>query len=248
MAGRVVGYLEYGNALDDLDRLVSMSSPEELNAINEIIRERDEFTIYSNLSNQLPTNGASGSVSGQESVGTRRGLAWVIALARVEFGAIVAGFTPHPNPYMFVNPRAYDFRQSIELLLDGALTHREALMQDRDFRDVAEVGGPIMETLAYSRRVRIAGKMLEGAMKAGTASYSPSQVAELDRYHKDLNKVHDVLVGQIRQYVAAQVQHTDETTIREFLDACTVQLDAERRELAAGTATVRRYPEPSQYP
>ncbi len=243
MARRVVGYLEYGNALDNLDRLVRSASEQELAAIDEIVREHDELTVYSNLSNQLPSGEHSGSPSSTKSTGARRGLAWVIALARVEFGAILAGFTDHPDPYAFVNPRAYDFRESMELLLDGVLSQYSAMEQDEDFREITSLGGPIKNTLAYSRRVRIVQKMLEGAMKPGPSRYSRSQAQKLGSYHKDLDDAQDVLVAQIRQYLAARARHSDVTTTREFREACTIQLQAEKRELAEGTATVRKYPD-----
>ena len=49
MARRVVGFLEYGKALDHLDHLVSLCTPEELAAIDVIIAGRDEFTIFNKL-------------------------------------------------------------------------------------------------------------------------------------------------------------------------------------------------------
>ena len=241
MAARVVGYLEYGNALSNLDRLVHLSSEEELAAIDEIVRDHEEFTVYSNLSNQLPTAQQSGSPTNRVSTSARRGLAWVIALARVEFGAILAGFTDHPNPYMFVTPKAYDFKESIELLLDGVLSHRQGMEQDKEYRAVTLLGGPIMNTLAYSRRVRIVQKMLEGAMTPGPSAYTPSQAKQLGSYHKDLDKAQDVLVARIRQFLTARARQSDVTRTREFLQACGIQLQAEKRELKAGTATVRKY-------
>jgi len=243
MAARVVGYLEYGNALSNLDRLVSLSSEEELAAIDEIVRDHDEFTVYSNLSNQLPTAQQSGSPTNRVSTSARRGLAWVIALARVEFGAILAGFTDHPNPYMFVTPKTYDFKESIELLLDGVLSHYQVMERDKGFREATLQGGSIMNTLAYSRRVRIVQKMLEGAMKVGPSAYSPSQAQDLGSYHKDLDKAQDVLVARIRQYLAARTRQSDVTRTREFVQACGIQLRAEKRELSEGTATVRKFPD-----
>lgn len=241
MARRVVGYLEYGNALDNFDRLVYLASDEELAALDEIVREHDEYTVYSNLSGQLPTDGESGVISSSRSTNARRGLAWVIALARVEFGAIVAGFTDHHDPYMFVTPDSYDFRESTELMVDGVLSHLQDLQQDKDYRDITQGGGPIKQTLVYSRRLRIVRKMLEGAMKAGPEWYTPSQAKQLARYRRDLDDTQDMLVAQIRQYLDALVSHSDRTTTDPFVEACGTQLRAERRELAAGTARVRKF-------
>ena len=241
MARRVVGFLEYGSALDDFDRLVYLASDEELAALDEIVADHDEFTVYTNLSGQLPTDQEGDSNSYREPTGARRGLAWVIALARVEFGAIVAGFTDHPDPYMYVTPEAYDFKESTELMLDGVLSHLQDLQQDKDYRKITNGGGPIMKTLVYKRRLRIVQKMLEGAMKAGPEWYTPVQAKQLGKYHRDLDDTQDMLIAQIRQYLDAQVSHSDSTTSTPFVWACDMQLRAEKRELESGIATVRKF-------
>jgi hypothetical protein len=159
----------------------------------------------------------------------------------VEFGAILAGFTDQPDPYMYVTPDTYDFKESNELLVDGVLSHYQALEQDKGVREIGIQRGSIQQTLVYSRRLRIVQKMLEGAMKAGPSWYSPSQAKQLDSYRRDLDDTQGVLVAGIRQYLAARTSQSDETTSRKFLEACGLQLRAEKRELETGTAVVKKY-------
>ncbi|MCA9165740.1 MAG: hypothetical protein KDA62_22285, partial [Planctomycetales bacterium] len=47
---RLVGFQEYSNALQKLDRLSSLSTPEEFAVYDELVGQRDEFCIYTNLS------------------------------------------------------------------------------------------------------------------------------------------------------------------------------------------------------
>ncbi len=250
MVARVVGFLEYGKALENLDRLVSLCNEQELQAIDEIISDHDEFTVFTNLSGQMNLNpgnlnpqqaavGTSATQSGNE----RRGLAWVIALARVEFGAIVEGFTRHRAPFAYIRPGTIDFTQSLELLLDGVATHYAALDKDRRFKRATGGSGGIMSTLAYSRRVRIVREMLKTAMQQGRQLYSPEQQRYLKSVSRDLDEAQVVLIASIQQYLESQITQEQQTTRHSgnFVQACQVQLDAERRELQSGKARVQGF-------
>ena len=80
LAARLVGFLEYGTALDHLDRLLAVVSPEELAVIEEIVKQRDEFIVYTNLSRRYEDDFVR-AVKGDRA---KHGLGWVMALARVE--------------------------------------------------------------------------------------------------------------------------------------------------------------------
>ena len=76
---QVVGFSEYDNALHHLDRFVSLSLPEELEVVDEILATRDEFSIYVNLSRRFDTGDSS---LDQQPLHPRddfkrQGLAWV---------------------------------------------------------------------------------------------------------------------------------------------------------------------------
>lgn len=64
MVRRLVGFYEYGNALEDLDQLVSLSTEEDLEAIDEIISDRPEFDVYLTLPESFsPGSQADAAVS-----------------------------------------------------------------------------------------------------------------------------------------------------------------------------------------
>ncbi len=249
-AFRVVGFLEYGNALDNLVSLVSMADKDDLVAIEGIIAERPEFAVYTTMPEQFPMDAESSRFDGAtsqatlNSAGKRTGLAWVLALARVEFGAIVAGFTEHPDPYTFVTPDALDYRQSLHLLLEGVNGHYTTMQNAEQFREFADRSGNIMTALAFSRRVRIVRSMLRPLMKPGRNAWRTDQADELQKYADDMEGAQVALNESIRSFLSAQTYSVDETTTREFVNACGMQLSAEKRELAAGTATVRDFRTP----
>src|SRR5437773_1672294 len=90
---RLVGYLEYSRALSLLDPLVTGATTDELRMMDQIVTSREEFTVYTNLSRRIPKKGASSldEPAGAAAKYGQRGLAWVMGLARVELGAMVAG-------------------------------------------------------------------------------------------------------------------------------------------------------------
>ena len=126
MVRRLVGFYEYGNALSDLDQLVALATEEDLEVIDEIISDRSEFDVYLTLpeaftpqSEYYSTTSPPAGTRGAGNELRKSGLAWITALARVEFGAMVAGFTDHPNPFKDVTPDSHDYKSAMQLLLEG---------------------------------------------------------------------------------------------------------------------------------
>ena len=123
---RLVGFMEYGNALANLDKLLKLSNEDEIKVYDEIVKERDEFAVYTNLARRLePTGGTSiyEPPQGDEDDFQRRGLPWMTALARVELGAMLAAFTEVKNPFMSTLPNELDAEPFREILFDGARVH-----------------------------------------------------------------------------------------------------------------------------
>src|SRR5262245_48692120 len=101
LVNRVVGYLEYSQALTNFDRLLEVATPSELSAMQSLIEDHPEFTIYTNLSQRFET-GPTMLSERPEHTGddfAHRGLDWMMALARVELGAMAAGFTTSTDPF-----------------------------------------------------------------------------------------------------------------------------------------------------
>src|SRR5262245_13893322 len=95
---RVVGFLEYGMALRQLDEFVQRAYADELKAADELVGSREEFKVYPILRGRLAQGAAAVAPAASSAAdgSSRKGLAWVIALARVEMGGILATFSSLP--------------------------------------------------------------------------------------------------------------------------------------------------------
>ena len=132
---RIVGFLEYGESLKRLDRFVKTSSPEEISIANAIVQEEDQFIVYTNLSQHFEGEASK-----------RHGLDWMIALAKVELGAMLAGFTSHRNPFRAVSPTHYESDAYGNILIDGFQTHFRSLAKDpavQNYRNAGLPGKPL---------------------------------------------------------------------------------------------------------
>jgi hypothetical protein len=152
--GRLVGYIEYLMALRHFDRLVAITSPAERQALEDMAADDDRFVVYSNLSRKYDslepasTLRIAGRSNHPKSKGPfeQRGLSWMIALARVELGAMRAGYTGESSstarrlynatrsqkqgllvdgsgPFGKLPPTDFDREAFLEILMDGARQH-----------------------------------------------------------------------------------------------------------------------------
>jgi len=249
MVRRLVGFYEYANALSDLDELVELSTEQDLTAIDEILTDHHEFDVFLTLPNSFPPSDdvdfltETNAVSGNEL--QRSGLQWVTALARVEYGARIAGFTDNPEPFKDVTYDTHDYDAVMQLLLEGVVGHHAALSENAMFSGKGSIRSKdqkIMNALTLSRRARIARAMLDPLLAPGKSAYNPIQVTELEQYDSELDEGQDLVNAQIRSFLAERGSASTSLASSEFVRACGLQLSAERRELAAGTATVRNYP------
>lgn len=201
---RLVGYYEYMRALSIFDALAKRLSPAELKVLDEILQDRDEFSIFTNISRRVET--APGPLTEPPLAAgdqfQRRGLAWMMALSRVELGAMVAGFTDHPNPFTVLPPTAYEMPQFKEMMLDGLRTHYLALQNDpvTGYYWTMRAGRPgtleinEMQAIAYSRRVLLAIEFAEAVQQLGQHELTPPQQAQVALWRKDLEQLLDVIL------------------------------------------------------
>lgn len=234
----LVGFFEYGNALYNFGQLLQRCSADELAAMDQIVKRYPEYAVYSNLSNKV----ISGPSSLQQdrtsdySQDKLHGFASVIALARVEFGAMLAGFTDSPNPYFFVPVHAFDQNEFHTLLLDGAKTHYWSLLNDPQLKRVTTTvpSNPIV--LAYSRRLLTARSMLAAATRLGHAEYSNVQMRELASWKDALDSVQGILVSNIQIYLQdlSVTKTKDSTKVQEYSTACQAMLRAANANATSG--------------
>lgn len=205
-AVRLVGFLEYGKALQDFERLARIASPQELQVMDELLRNDPQYTVHVNLVRRMPQNRQS-AFAPAVATDAREGLPWIIALARLEYGAILAGFTkeqvPFPNPARdALEGQAFD-----ELLLESALMHAWALQNDPLVRGRQAATGrssPPMQlakyrVLAYERRVSLAWKILQ----AVEARIGPKMTANQRDEFLELSRG----IAQLRGFIRKDLLH-----------------------------------------
>lgn len=235
-----VGFSEYGNAMMNFLKVLKSSDDEEIEAMDRIVAEKPEFIVYTNLSKKLQSGPSSLAPSNDypDDDGARRGLGWIMALARVELGAMLTGYSDANTPFAFFPLIPFDLDEYRDLLMDGAKTHYWSLVKDPNLKEVTETSPENPIVLAYSRRLLIARTMLNSAIRLGQQSYSDFQMRELSSWQDSMNRIQVGLVLKIKAYLqTTQVTRTKSTP---YTDACGAMLRAEARELSAGTAVIER--------
>ncbi|MEX2118907.1 MAG: hypothetical protein WD847_04790 [Pirellulales bacterium] len=178
-------------ALSQLDRLLDAISPEELRVVEEIIAARPELAVETNVARNLQRKPSllseQGSHAGDDFV--RRGLAWVMALARVELGAMAAGFTDEEDPFSLARPSNYELPAYIEVLSDGMRSHYWSLAADRVAKNPRQAGLSDSQAVAYVRRVHVALSFLRAFRDRARPHLAPAQITELRRWENDLEKL-----------------------------------------------------------
>ena len=262
---RIVGFLEYANALGYFEELVKSTSEKERAAIDEIISENGAFKVYTNLARRVqpsktslatylksnrPAKAESNQKDSSYSEGdpSQSGLTWAMALARVEFASILAAFTGNSDPYVAVRPTSYELPAYRELLLDAAAMHYWSLARDPGVKKARKISPANPAVLAYSRRMGMARKMASGLAHTSSGDLYPMQQRELASWEKNLGESHISILVMIEDYLAQSVSRSNSSTTElnhEFVDACTRQLAMERSQLRNGKATITRFDPPS---
>jgi hypothetical protein len=269
---RLVGYYEYTRSLSMLEPLAARASAAELKVIDDILASRPELTVHVNLSRRIPKSAPSSldepTADGGGGGGgnyARSGLTWLMALARIELGAMVAGFTDRPEPFATLPPTRREIAAYAELLLDGARTHYFGLANDPAAQFYAsyrnrpftlterERGRPEVNeahAIAYSRRVALAKEFAQAVLSAGKGRLSSTQSAEVTRWVKDMDELQDVIAYKVlglgtwsgggQSTITTTHVATQKASSRgQVLVPCPWLRDQARRDLARGKATIR---------
>lgn len=211
---RVVGFFEYQNALANFDPLLQHASREELEAIEGLVAQRREYTVYTNLARRLQRRESSlAETAAKLNEGfNRHGFTWVVALARIELAAMLTTFGQNPSPFEIVSPTRYERPAFSELLLDGAQTHFWALANDNNVARVAQAV-PSRETLAYGRRLKLALFFLDALIRERSGQLSSTQVTDARQQVKTLFNLARELEENIQKYLTsvAVTQRSSET-------------------------------------
>ena len=203
---RFVGSYEYANALDSFNRLLAISSLEELLVYDKILNERPEFTYFNGANTAFavrpdmrmanPFDRKKFNDSFQ-----KRGLAWMMALARVELGATMSLYGDNPRPFETISTSNFDLVPYVEVLADDVVAHMKSLAQEADFEEVVRRSRKIDTwTLAYLRRIKLIRDMLSALSSVGDEVVK----TRIRPYDRELKKYEKRLIQQIQMQTRPQ--------------------------------------------
>jgi hypothetical protein len=127
-----------------------------------------------------------------------------LALARVELGAMLAGFTSHPQPFQATAPgtmgattvrvQPIDSETYREIITDGMRSHYWALRNEGTVQHYYKSGVPENHLVTYGRRTIVARRFLWAAREYSLKKFATVQLAEMDAWDKYIKQTQLVLL------------------------------------------------------
>ena len=181
MLERLVGFDEYREALRLFETLLGSTSTEQLRAMDAVIADREEYTVFTNLATLSPLAPTSSLLARpkRDEDNRRLGLAWIMALARVEASALAAAFTGDVEEFSKLPPTKFESDAYRQVLMDGLLTHYLMLEADRDVPRFGVTERTSPEMLAYNQRAVMITAFHNAAMRTVAPVLNANQNREL---------------------------------------------------------------------
>jgi hypothetical protein len=145
----------------------------------------------------------------------------MLALARVELGAMLTGFTTHPNPVLSFAPATfasgserrkvapYGSLEYIEMLQDGLRTHYWAIVREQLIENYYKSGVPENHLLTYGRRATVAREFLRSVIRLNDSAspevqFTREQIAELQSWDQTFQKLQRIVLYCLSQKVGQE--------------------------------------------
>jgi hypothetical protein len=228
---RIVGFVEYAQAVQHLDKFVEEATLGEFKVAEEIIRSQEAFRLDTNLSRKTENpNPLSEQSANPRDDFSRHGLEWMLALARVELGAMLAGFTTHAEPFLSQAPTTFRKERGKglpfgmaayrELLMDGLRSHYWSVVRQNLIAEYYKTGVPENHLLTQSRRAIVGRQFARAvlrfidAVEQGENSQPPQQIAlqtELQTWDQTFQKLQRILLYCLTYKVGQQKITTNES-------------------------------------
>lgn len=204
---RIVGTVEYLSAIEQLEKLVAISNPDEIAVYDKIILQLPEFIFYSGIvagidqpqpfAGTHPIKDGASATPGQiaDSQFKKHSLAWLMGLARVELGATRAMYLNGDDWFVPTLATSFGLNEYYHVLLDDVAAHLKALETDADFKRAIKKSFKIAssDTLAYLRRLKLVNRMLIGLEGAG----APMIAQRAHDFRKEVGDYTKVLTAQV---------------------------------------------------
>ena len=185
---RIVGTHEYSNSLDQLIPLIQESTPEQVRLYDEIVTDQDELSFFSGVILTASTNQNLSNAQNDTPLTERfrrRGLKWLMALARIELGATKAMYTAE-NPFESLAPKdGFGRQEYFDLLAHDSADHMNALKTD-PVMFLKSTKLSAVESVPYIRRLKVVNDMLTGASRAEDGRYASYSSENLKRLEKPM--------------------------------------------------------------
>ena len=204
-----------------------------------MLATRDEFSIYVNLSRRFETSGSSldeQPIRPQDDF-KRQGLVWVMALARVERAAMLAGFTSVPRPLPLDAVREAERTVLAQLLLDAIRSHYWSMSHDPRMAVLSQGNANSRQAFVVGRRVVMLRAMMDVLGQLAADQFTPVQRAELVRWRQTLDQAETYAVRTVAMLYAraSQANGPDQSIVD--IKACPGLKNGILASLRNGTAT-----------
>jgi len=215
---RFVGSWEYAQSLDNFNRLVEISTPEEIKTYDEFLASRPEFTYFQGVNTAFnrPPDLTKADPNERARFNDRfqkGGLAWMVSLAQIELGATMSMYGKMKKPFSVIVVSKFGNEEYLELLTDDLVSHLKSLAKEPRFKEVLDGNRRVDTwTLAYLRRL----KLVKDLMVTISEVAEEETVNEMRPWFKELKEHEESLVNIVNVWLAGSVTVETTTTTGEF--------------------------------
>jgi hypothetical protein len=217
----LVGFFEYTKALQILDDLIANSTPEELAAYDRIVASSEQYSVYTNLAHVMGERGSAfAMIPSAQNPSKKSGLAWLVALARLERNAMIMMYGKAAGVVETQSPTRMDAIAYRNLLLDGMQTQYIMLARSPDLELMFQhkKAEPDSQMIAYTRQLTLAITFHLAVQDMYHESITVQQQQELSQRLSLLGVRRDALLKRIDDFLEQEIPLGGSQEVTEFPD------------------------------
>lgn len=203
---RLVGSYEYARSLQRFDQLLEISTREQIEIYDQLLAKEPQFSYYAGMylqpdvANSFDTSIRSDLVQFNEHF-LRSGVAWMMALAKIELGSTVSTYGDQSlkQPFSVFSPNQLDGEACLLVLADDFFAHVKNFEEDKFLpRALATKLEVNSWTFAYLRRARLMHDMVKALLTSGNRELV-SRVRPLKRELSDRALLLQGMIDAVRR-------------------------------------------------
>ncbi len=207
---RIVGYYEYSQALRYFTALLKRSNADDIKAYNSYIAQRPELFI---IDGKRPAK----NDSKDKTVESTTGIFDLMALARIELGAVKSAFMGEKNAFFNKSVPLHEYPALRNQLMIGINAHRQNLARNQEFKTEvvkAEKTKGTTKTLAYIRRLIMLNQMTQALVQLNSKIGDTSSLATYKKWESESSYALKTLREKVtRPNVQISYTHSDIRTV-----------------------------------